>query len=1162
MGQVGRVGRTLHSIGMRRQLGGTLLLAVAGATAFVAAQSGPAVPPCVLAGRVTSGGTPLPGVSIVLSQPGGVAAASSTDVNGTFRVRVSPGEYAVSAQMAAFAPHQGTVTVEAGSGTCGASLDIQLTLASRTSAREASRQASAASRSAARTDPAAAGPIIDAPGLTRRPARLGGRGQGENGAQGDGSQRFAALQVLQTESAAAATGSGDLDDADPATRLLPPGFSTSAATDVVAVTGSAVNLDRGQLRDRLDAIGRGDFAAPGGEPPPGGGFLAGGDGAGGGPAFGGQGGAPFGGQGGPGGRGGGGGGGAFLGRGRGNDRVQGSTAYTFGGSALDAAPYPLRGLQTMPDYARQQFGGSVGGPLRIPGVYDGARSTYFVNYNGGRSDNFVDQYATVPTAAMRAGDFSGLSSPLDPLTGQPFSNGVIPADRVDPAARALLGYIPLPNLSGSSQNFRRTTTSATTSDGISVRLTHTFGAAAQRGQGGRGGFGGGGGRGGRGGGRGNAVALNAQVQYQRSRSDAVNVFPLLGGGSEASSVSTPVQINVLRGRTIHNVRVTATHSRSTSRTQFSSVLDAAGAAGITGISRDPFDWGLPSLSFAGLSGLRDLAPSRRADTRLGADYTFTRPLQRHTLRLGGGFRHDTSDGRTVSDARGAFVFTGLYTSGGAVVPRGSGLDFADFLLGMPQQASVGFGPGDVTLRGLGFNLFAQDDWRARPNLTFNLGVRYEVQRPFTEANGHMANLDVAPGFSAAAPVVSGASGLYTGGFPDALLNADVNNVAPRVGLAWRVNARTIVRTGYGISFNNGSYAAIARQLVAQPPFATTNTILGTAAAPLLLESALASASSTTTNNYGVDKDYQLGALQTWNVDVNRTLGRGWQTGGGYTGTKGSHLDIVRAPNRGPDGLRIPGVQPFLWQTAEGESTLHALTVRVRRQQARGIGGTASYTLAKSVDNASSIGGSAGGGGQTVAQNDQDLAAERGLSSFDRRHQFESNLSIELPFGANRRWLGNGGPLAAALAGWSLSASFTAQSGTPFTARVLAAASDVARGTNGTLRADYVGGPVALDDPTLFRFFDTSAFAIPAAGTFGNAGRNTIIGPAETQLNASLNRDIRLAGTQVLSLRLEASNLFNSVRFGAIDTAVNSPTFGQVIAIRPMRSIQFNARYRF
>jgi trimeric autotransporter adhesin len=1100
----------------------------------------------VLTGTVTSTGTPLPGVSLVLTRAGMVAAASSTDENGAFRVRLSPGEYAVSAQLAAFAGFEGTVALAEASGACAATLDVQLTLVSRTP-----RPAQTATGADARTNE---GPIIDAPGLSRRPGRLNGRGQNGGGDAGDAAQRFAALQVLQADSAAAATPSGDVEEGDPAARLLPPGFSTTAATDVVAVTGAAASLDRGQLRDRLEALGRGDFAAPGGELPPGlaGGapFALAGGGGGQGP------GGPFGGPGQGAGGGGGRGGGFLAGRGRGN-RVQGSSTYTFGGSALDAAPYALRGSQTTPDYTRQQFGGSIGGPLRIPGVYDGSRSTYFLNYSGGRSDSLVDQYATVPTLAMRAGDFSGVATPIDPRTGVAFGNALVPADRIDPTARALLGFIPMPNLPGTSQNFRRTTTSATTSDGFNLRITHSFTATPQRGQGGRGGFGGGGGRGGRGGGRGNAVVLNAQVQYQRSHSDAVNVFPQLGGVSESSTFSAPLALNVLRGRSIHNLRLTVNRTQSASRTGFSGLVDVAGAAGIAGVSQDPFDWGVPSLSFAGLSNLRDLAPSERADTRLQADYTLTRPVRQHTFRFGGGVRRDVSDGRTVSDARGAFVFTGLYTAGGATVARGSGLDFADFLLGLPQQASVGYGPGQVTLRGLGFNLFAQDDWRARSNLTLNLGVRYEVQRPYTEANGRMANLDVAPAFVAAAPVVSGGTGLFTGAFPDALVNADVNNVAPRVGVAWRVNSRTTVRGGYGIGFNNGSYASIARQLVAQPPFATTNTTLGTATTPLAIANALTVATSATTNNYGVDKDYQLGVLQTWNVDVARAVARGWQIGGGYTGTRGAHLDILRAPNRDPDGLRIAGVQPFLWQTSEGESTLHAATVRVRRQQTRGIAGSASYTLAKSIDNASSI-----GGGQVVAQNDQDLEAERGPSSFDRRHQFESNLSLELPFGANRQWLNQGGPWAAVLGDWSLSASFTAQSGTPFTARVLAAASDVARGTNGTLRADYVGGDVALDSPTLLRFFNTAAFAVPAAGAFGTAGRNTIVGPAQTQLDASLGRDIRLGGTQVLTLRLEATNVFNSVRFGTIDTAVNSPTFGEVISIRPMRTLQFNARYRF
>jgi hypothetical protein len=1094
-----------------------VLVALATAGALLPAQTPPPAPPCLLTGTVTSGGMPLPGVSIVFSQFEGIAAASSTDEGGAFRVRLSPGEYAVSAQLAAFAPHQERIAVTPGPGACGATLDITLTLASR--------------NGAAPVPP----PDHETAGPARRPGRPSGRAQG--GATEPG-RRFATLEVVETDAGAVAANASEVESGDPAARLLPPGFSATAETDVVAVTGSTVDLDRGQLRDRREALGRGDFAPPGSEP------SADAAGA---LARGGQFGGP-----GPG-RGGGGRGG-LLGRGRGN-RLQGSTTYSFGGSALDAAPYPLRGAQTTPDYARQQFGGSLGGPFRLPGIYDGARTTYFLNYTGGRADSFVDQYATVPTIAIRNGDFSGVSAPIDPVTGQPFASGLIPADRIDPAARALLAYIPAPNLPGSSQNFRRTATIATTSDGVSLRLTHSFTAPPQRGQGGRGAFGNR--RGGRAGGRGNAVTLNAQAQYQRSRSDAVNVFPLLGGATESSSFSAPIQLNVLRGRTIHNVRATATHSRSASRTQFSGLLDVAGGAGIAGVSGDPFDWGVPSISFAGLSGLRDVAPTRRSDTRVGVDYTLTRPWQRHTLRFGGGFRHDTSDGRTISDARGAFVFTGLYTSAEGEVPRGSGLDFADFLLGMPQQASVGFGPGDVTLRAVGFNLFAQDDWRPRPNLTFNLGVRYEVQRPYTEANGHMANLDVAPGFGAAAPVVSGATGLYTGLFPNGLVNADLNNVAPRVGVAWRLGGGTVVRAGYGIGFNNGAYASIARQLVAQPPFATTNTILGTTASPLALESALTAATSTTTNNYGVDKDYQLGALQTWSVDVAHTVARGWQVGAGYTGTSGSRLDIVRAPNRDPDGLRIPGVQPFLWQTSEGESTLHAMTLRLRRQQTRGIAGTASYTLARSIDNASSI-----GGGQVVAQNDRDLAAERGLSSFDRRHQFESALSIELPFGADRRWLHDGGPWGALLGGWSISASFAAQSGTPFTARVLGAASDVARGTNGTLRADYLGGPVSLASPTLLRFFDTSAFAVPAAGSFGSAGRNTIIGPGTHQLDASVGRDVHLNRTQVLSLRLEATNVLNSVRFGAIDTAVNSPTFGQVVSIRPMRTVQFNARFRF
>jgi len=1140
----------LRSSSRTRPVGAALVSLLLGAGTFVLAQGPDAQAPavvCTVTGQVASGATALPGVSLRATRDGVVAAATSTDVNGAYSLRLPPGTFHVTAELAAFARFEQDVVIAAGS--CPPALDVALVLGSRAPSAEPAQVTA--------TAPAVPAPAREEPAVPF----FGGRGR-RGGGPGDlaarARTRFAQLDVVQADTASAATEESglEIDFNDPAASLLPPGFSTDGNTDVVAVLGDAARVDRGQLRDRLGALGRGEFDAIGGQLPPGidlnqaierfagGGF--------------GRGGGDFGG-GGRGGRGGGGfDGGGFLGRGRAGNAYSGSATYTFGGSVLDASPARIRASsQSDPDYVRQNFGASVGGPLSLPGVPEARRPNLFFNYSGGRSTDLVDRYATVPTLQMRAGDFSGLGvDPIDPQTGLPFAGSQIPVDRIDPGSQQLLGYIPEPNLPGTAQNYRRSTTSATVSDVFSLRLTQSFGAAG-RGRGGRGGRGGGGfGRGGRAGGAtGLAGSINTQVQYQRSDSDALNVFPDLDGANHRTSLSVPVTVNLLHNRTVHNVQINTSRTASTARNAFANVLDVAGVAGIGGVASDPADWGVPTLSFSSLTGLRDLTPTRRSDNRFSVSYSMTRPAQRHNFQWGGDARFDTSRGRSNGDARGTFVFTGLYAAGGPVV-GGQGLDFADFLLGAPQQATVQYAE-DVVLQGKSFSLYAQDDWRFRGNLTLNLGVRYELVRPFTEASGRMVNLDVASDFTAAAPVLSGATGAYSGLFPSALVNDDYNNVAPRVGLAWRT-AGMVVRTGFGTSFNNGSYSAIARQLTAQPPFAVTNTSIGTAFAPLTLDDPFANVEeSTTTNNFGVDKGYQLGVINTWNVDVDRGLPWGWQVGVGYTGTQGQHLDLVRAPNRGPDGLRIEDVQPFLWQTSDGRSILHSTTIRLRRRQSRGVAGNLSYTLAKSMDDASSI----GGGGQQVAQDDQNLGAEWGLSSFDRRHQFNGSLTFELPFGENRPWLYRGGVWASLLSDWSISASYSAQSGTPLTARVVGAASDVARGTNGSLRADYTGAPVSIGDPTLLQYFNTAAFAVPIPGTFGSAGRNTIIGPAQQQLDATLSRDLRL-GTQGLSIQVRASNVLNSVYFGAIDTTVNSPTFGQVTSFRPRRSVQLNLRFRY
>jgi hypothetical protein len=1101
---------------------------------------------------VTGAGVPLPGVSITARVGDVVARATSTGIDGQYQLALPEGTSTIAADLAGFERVEQGVAL--GGASCRQTLDLTLALTPRSPRRA----------------PTAA---------PEAQAAAGGRGRAGQGGQGGdpGASRFQTLDVA-ADAAGASLDARLEEPADAPQLLLPPGFENEASSDAIAVTGNVARVDRDQLRDRFEAFARGDLgldaadltaalAQAGGLPfegrfggaleaPAGRGGFAGPDGGRGRGA----------GNGGQRGRGAGPAGAQDLAfvlggrQGRGN-RIQSTADYSFGGSALDSSPHQLRS-DARPErrpYTRQTFGTTLGGPLKIPRLYDNPsnRTSFTLGYNASRGSNLFDQYATVPTDAMRAGDFSSSAGTLiDPLTGQPFAGNRIPADRVSPQARALLGYIPAPNLPGTTRNYHYTTTTASVNDSVNLRVQHAFGSAAG-GRGGRGGRGGGG----RGGGRGTAtlplsVSLNAQLQYRRSDADQTNVFSTLGGRNESTTLAVPVNVNVIQRRELHAANVNLSRTGSTTSNRFTGVENVAGAAGIAGVSTDPFAWGVPALSFTSVSSLRDVAPSRRRDRRLSVDYSWTHPMGRHSLRAGTNVRLDRLTSHTEANANGSFVFTGLYSSGtGAIRP---GFDVADFLLGLPQQATVQYGPGDVTLEGRSLSLFLQDDWRTRGDLTLALGLRYELLWPFTEQHGRLVNLDAAPGFASVAPVTAGGAGAFTGDFPAALLLTDTNNFAPRLGLAWRVGQRLILRGGYGVSYNSGAYAAFARQFASQPPFAVTNTQLGALNSILLMESALTGGSPTeTTNTFGVDKQYALGRVQTWNVDLQRSLSQAWTVSANYTHTRGSSLDMVRAPNRGPDGLRIEGVQPFLWQTSEGSSILHSATFTLQRRQVRGLGGRVTYVLARSRDNAPSI-----GGGTVVAQNDQDIESEWGLSNFDRRHRLTAELSAELPFGPNRPWLSNGGVWASLLENWRLSANVVVDAGTPLTARLRGAARDVAQGQNGALRADYNGQPVGLDDPTIDRFFNTDAFAVPAPGLFGTSARNLIIGPGSRQVDGQLSRDIRLGGTRALTIQVRATNLLNLVNYTAIDAFVNSPTFGQVTSVRPMRSAQLNLRFRF
>lgn len=824
------------------------------------------------------------------------------------------------------------------------------------------------------------------------------------------------------------------------------------------------------------------------------------------------------------------------------NRLYSATAsYTVAGSILDSTPHQLRAdtRQPKPGYQRQSADFTIGGPLRLPGR-DGRRvPNVTVSYSAIRGGNLFDQYATVPTAAMRAGDFSDLGVEIhDPLTGAAFADNAIPASRIDPTARALIALLPLPNGLGTTRNFHFTSTNRSTQDSVNVRLTHALSGSttdpagpARRTRGSQ---------------AASSATLNAQVEFRRNINDRLNALPAIAGTGATSNLRIPISLNLNRRATQQVFSMAFTRNTTATTNRYAGVLDVAGSAGVSGASRDPFTWGAPTLSFASLTTVGDLTPATRTDQRVSLGYSWSRGFGAHRIRTGIDAGRSRSASRTDLNARGAFVFTGLY----------SGTDFSDFLLGLPQQASVQYGPGLVHLGGDSMSLYVQDDWRRWSNLTFNAGLRYELVTPFADRDGRLVNLDVAPDFTGVAPVSSDGTGPWSGQYPAALIDTDWNNVAPRVGLAWRLAPRTTLRGGYGVSFNTGSYSGLARQLASQPPFAVTNTAIGSPTLPLATATALTTATASTTNTFGVDRHYTAGRVSTWTLDLNRDMGDAWNVSAGVTYATGTGLDIVRAPNRGPDGLRLPDVQPFLWQTSEGGSRLRAANLRVRRWYVRGMSLSANYAFSNSRDNASTI----GGGATVVAQNEQNLGAEWGPSSFNRRHRLSGDLNFELPFGDNHRWLNRGGLLTAILGRWSAYITFSAQTGTPLTARVLSNAGDVARGTNGTLRADLTGAPIGVANPTADRFFNTAAFSLPQPGHFGTAGRNGIEGPGSRDISVQMTRDVTIGGRTV-SIQIRSTNVFNLVNFRGVDTVVNSPTFGQVLSVGPLRSTQVNVRWR-
>ena len=1108
-------------------------------------------------GSVKAGTVPLPGVSVTAKNTlTGKVYATTTDVSGTFAMRIPRnGRYVVRAELAAFASVTEEVLLNAAGQNGGKPeqiADFGLQLASRVAAAEAQQARASATCTNA---------------LQRGLQALSVSG---DAALADASSGGGNAGVQMPTLSGIGTGDGAM------------------ATDSVTVSGQVgqtnglANFSEDDIRQRIgDAIAQaqrqggatGDMAGMvagmlGGMMGPGGGF--------GGP----------GGGGGRGARGGGGGGGGF--RGFNPTQPHGAIFYQGGNGALNATTYSLTGApEEKPAYSNNRFGVSFTGSPYIPGLLKANPKQFvFFNVTGQRNINPVNYYGTVPTLAERSGDFSSYTQnvsgvptavPLyDPSTGVPFQNNVIPAARLSAQALSLLNFYPAPNIplvGTQGYNYQTITTAGSNATQAALRFVRNFGAQQQ-------GFGGGRGGGGRQQQAANAPKslrqnINFNGSYSHTASDQRNIFLPLGGTTASDGYGVTAGYTIGYGRLTNNASLNWNRSHATTQNYLTNgAVDPALQAGVTvgtaAVQANPFNYGVPSLTFSGFTGLGETSPSDVINQTVSFSDFVSWSHRKHNMRYGVDVRRVHADSIGAGNVLGAFTFTGYATqspqaalaSGTTTVQQASGAGFADFLLGLPQQATVQAGLQKTYLRANVFDWYAQDDWRVLPSVTLNLGLRYEYFSPYVEKNNRLVNLDHNADFTQVAAVQPGAVGPYSGQFPRSLVNPDRTMYSPRFGFAYRLKyiKNAVLRGGYGINYNTGQYAGFARQLAFQPPFAVTQTniVNQQGCGVLTLANSFNCSTAPVQNNYAVNPNYRLGHVQIWNVDLQKTFPLGIVTNVGYNGAKGGDLDIVRAPNRTAVGVLNPNAQAFNYEDSLGYSRFESLSVNVRKRLQKGVSLQATYQYGHSIDNASSIGGTT----TTVAQNDKDLNAEEGNSSFDVRHRVTGTWVLELPFGPNRMYFTKGGFWSKALDGFSVSGDYTFATGTYYTPRYVATVAETNTGSNNSLRPDRNFAVPITGADRITQWFNPAAFTAPASGLFGTASRGSIEGPGTVGIDAALSRTVSFGDTRSLEVRASANNVFNTVQYSGIDTSLTSPTFGQVTSTASQRTLTVLARYRF
>lgn len=858
----------------------------------------------------------------------------------------------------------------------------------------------------------------------------------------------------------------------------------------------------------------------------------------------------------------------------GTNQLHGALYEFLRNNALDARNFFANPNATSPELRLNQFGGAMGGPIRKDKTF------FFGNYEGFRQVAGITRLTIVPTDAQKLGIFEN-------------ANGQAVQLPLNPVSATLLKLYPEPNTTQAGGNFIASPNLTDSTDQYLIKVDHR-------------------------------LASNdlLTVRYSYTRYNIFNPFapgqettaiPGYGsfdkGGTQLASIG---YTKILGPSSLNEFRFG--FSRNTDQSFNQAGPQAATYGFNTGWpANSPLNLGdIPNLTMAG-----GLVSGGGAFSNLGANNNNPTSSAQNTLQFIDHFshtsaRHEWKFGTDIRNVRDNILydldFIGQITFTGTLNPEGIVNPFADFVEGMPSSSLHFVGNSARSYRITSYDFFAQDTFKLRPDLTLNYGLRYEYNTVIHDATNrattfrpdHFTQI-LSPSADQTNLSVLEASGIVTqsqGG----LYNPDHNNFAPRVGIAWSLGQKhtTVVRAGYGI-FYDTVIGQIPGNVLLNPPFMPDY---------FDLPPTLGWPSSFAPSGFPVititPANFATPYSQAWNLDVQHQLPGQTLFEIAYVGSTGTHLPRFRQINQAyitqaqinaltPDvvtrmvDMGIPG---FIAQILAGNiasipsiarvpyfgyaqifqaedsisSAYNGLQMKLNKRAGHGLNFGLAYTYSKSIDAASVFYGSGANGTTIFPQDNYNTRGEKGLSDFDIRHRFVANYVYQIP---SLRHLLSAMPHAIA-DGWQTTGILTLQTGQPLS--VLTGADQSSTGL-GTDRPDLVGDPNS-GPHTVSQWFNTSAFALNAPLTFGNAGRNIVQGPAFRNFDPALMKNTKILETANIEFRAEFFNIFNHPNFALPGNILTSPNFGAIFQTPDVaqnnvglgsggpRLIQFGVKFTF